>query len=189
MNIGYISRNGNIKDTKEQVKTLEIIPIEKWFSDDLDQEETNRPGFYDMLASIDKDNVVYIERFSRIAKSTSDLKLIIDRIMNSQLHLVSIRDDFDTRTESGLIKLDMLHVISNFEKETARQQQSIGIEKAKLLGKYKGHPKPIENIDYYYGKWINNETTINEVAYELNLHRNTVSKYFKEYRDKLNESN
>lgn len=86
-------------------------------------------------------DVLCIVRLCRLARSTSDLLQIIDRLEGKGVALRIL--DFggsavDTKSPTGRLVVTMFGALAEFEKSLMLDRQRVGIERAKRLGKYQG---------------------------------------------------
>jgi DNA invertase Pin-like site-specific DNA recombinase len=126
---------------------------------------------------------LYIKDFSRLARSTKDLLSIVELFKKKNIKLVSLNENLDTNTPTGILMLTMIAAINEFERNNLLERQREGIAIAKQKSKYKGrkkinYPKNWEEI---YTKWKNRELKGNEAMEKLDLKRNTFYKLVSEY--------
>lgn len=181
-NIAYIRVSTIDQNEARQREALSQYKIDKWFIEKASGKDTNRPKLQEMLEYIREDDVIYVEEFSRLGRSTADLLAIVDQIEKSGAKFISIKENFDTNTPSGKLQMTMLAAIAEFEREMILERQREGIAIAKREGKYKGRKAiSIPNIDLYYNKYMTRQGTKTSIAAELGVSRTTLNKLFNEY--------
>ncbi len=98
------------------------------------------------------------------------------------VHLVSLKENFDTSTPQGRLMLTIIAAINAFERENILERQREGIAIAKVEGKYKGR-KPVEVEDFapHYEDYMSRRTTKGQLAKKLHISRPTLNRLFEEY--------
>lgn len=136
-----------------QIEALEKYDIEKWFVEKVSGKDTNRPILQEMLNYVREGDSVYVEDFSRMARSTKDLLDIVELLEKKQVQLISLKENLDTSTPTGKLMLTVIAAIHQFERENILERQREGIEIAKREGRYRGgQPKKINEekfLDLY----------------------------------------
>ena len=171
MKICYIRVSSQDQCYDRQLKAMKEIGVEQFFTEKISGKDTNRPQLKAMLEFVRKGDVLYVESFSRLARSTQDLLNIIDKLKEKGVSLVSLKEKFDTSTPQGQFCLVVFAGIAELERNQILQRQMEGIECAKAAGKYKGR-KPIdkpENFDEVVKLWKDGEITARRAQQKLGL--------------------
>ena len=166
MKVAYIRVSTVEQNTARQEEAMKNLGIEKIFLEKVSGKNTKRPELNTMLDFIREGDVVYIESFSRLARSTEDLLNIVKTIQGKGASVVSLKENFDLSTPTGKLMLTMMGAISTFEREVMLERQREGIAIAKAEGKYKGRKK-IEITPAFveaYKKYMNRELTVTKRA-------------------------
>ncbi|WP_148347406.1 recombinase family protein [Clostridium butyricum] len=192
MDVAYIRISDPTQNEARQIKIMEDRGIEKIFLDRCSGKNTNRPQLKSMLEFIREGDNLYIESFSRLARSTKDLLTLVENITeNKKANLVSLKENIDTKTPAGRMMLGIIGSIYQFERECLLERQKEGIRIAKEKGIYKGRKKidfPNEWNDIY-SKYKLREITATKAMKILNLKRTTFYKLKKEFEVSDNKIN
>lgn len=181
-NIAYVRVSTVEQNEARQIEALKNYNIDKWFVEKASGKDTNRPKLQEMLEYIREDDTVYVQEFSRLGRSTSDLLSVVQQIEKTGAKFVSIKESFDTSTPAGRLQMTMLAAISEFERAMILERQREGIAIAKREGKYKGRKAiSVPNISDYYQKYMTRHGTKTSIAAELGISRTTLDKLFKAY--------
>lgn len=186
MKIGYYRCSTADQNPARQEQILHDIGCEKVFSDMLSGKDRNRPGLHEMLGYIREGDVLYVESFSRLARSTRDLLEIVDELKQKNVTFVSQKESIDTDTPQGQFMLTVFAAMAELERSQIRQRQAEGIAIAKREGKYKGRQKKHIDIllfDELYKKWKEGEITHNYMCRKLNVSRTTLYRIIKENKN------
>lgn len=181
-NIAYVRVSTLEQNEARQREALKDLNIDKWFVEKASGKDIKRPKLQEMLEYIREDDTVYVEEFSRLGRSTSDLLAIVKQIEDSGAKFKSLKENFDTSTPAGRLQMTMMAAIAEFERAMILERQREGIAIAKKEGKYKGRKAVcIPNIGNYYQKYMTRQGTKTSIAAELAISRTTLDKLFKEY--------
>lgn len=138
---------------------------------------TERPAFKEMMAWLRAGDTLYVEEMSRLGRSLKDILDLVDELNNKGVGLVMGYENLDTSTPTGMLMLQFMGAIVEFERKNMLRRQAEGIELAKEAGKYKGR-KPVsinENtLRDYLIQVKNGEITKTEVADKLCISRKTL---------------
>lgn len=181
-NIAYVRVSSIDQNEARQKEALQPYNIDKWFIEKASGKDTNRPKLREMLEYIREDDIVYVEEFSRLGRSTADLLNIVKFIEDTGAKFISLKENFDTQTPTGKLQMTMMAAIAEFERAMILERQREGIAIAKKAGKYKGRKAiSIPNIGEYYQKYMTRQGTKTSIAAELGISRTTLDKLFNTY--------
>ncbi len=182
--IGYIRCSSSDQNPARQEETLRKSGCEKVFSDMLSGKDTNRPGLKAMLEYVREGDTLYVESFSRLARSTRDLLQIVDELQKKGVEFISQKECIDTSTPQGKFMLTVFAALSELEREQIKQRQEEGIAIARKAGKYIGR-QPIRFDRYLfeqlYRQWKSGDITQKYMGKKLGMSRTTLSRRIKEY--------
>lgn len=185
-NIAYVRVSTVEQNEARQREALQAYNIDKWFIEKVSGKDTNRPQLISMLDFVREDDIVYIAEFSRLGRSAKDLLDIVENIEDKGANLISIKENFDTKTPAGKLQMTMLAAIAEFERAMILERQREGIAIAKKEGKYKGRKKiKRTDIDIHYGRYMSRKASKTQIANELGISRNTLTRLFNEYEKTL----
>ena len=183
--IAYVRVSTLDQSEERQREALEKYEIDKWFIEKASGRDMNRPKLQEMLNYIREDDIVYVEEFSRLGRTTADLLAIVKRIEDEGAKFISLKENFDTKTPIGKLQMTMMAAIAQFEREMILERQREGIAIAKKAGKYKGRKTiKIPDIEKYYAEYMSRKDTKVGISKKLGISRNTLDKLFEEYEDK-----
>ena len=180
--VAYVRVSTADQNAARQEEALKDCGIERWFEEKVSGKNADRPQLQTMLQYIREGDTVYVTEFSRLGRSTADLLDIVGQIESKGAALVSLKEQFDTKTPAGRLQMTMLAAISEFERAMILERQAEGIAIAKRAGRYKGRKRiMIPDIGKYYSSYMARKTSKTKIAKELHVCRNTVDRLFKEY--------
>lgn len=182
MVVGYVRVSTVEQNEARQLETMKKYNVEKIFSEKVSAKDTNRVELNNMLDFIREGDTVVIHDFSRLARSTKDLLMIVELLENKKVDIISSKENLDSGTPTGKLMLTMIGAINEFERANLLERQREGIAIAKAEGKYKGRKEiKIDNFDKHYSRYITREINKSQLAKELNISRPTLDKLIKKY--------
>ena len=181
-NVGYCRVSTVEQNEGRQVEALKPHHIDKWYIDKCSGKNTDRPQFQAMLEYIREGDTVYVEDFSRLSRSVSDLLQIVNQLQDKCVGLVSLKERIDSTTPQGRLMLTMIGAINEFERANILERQAEGIALAKQKGVYKGRKritKP-DNWAEIYELYRTRQITAADAMVRLDLRRNTFYNFVKQ---------
>ena len=177
MNMAYVRVSTSEQNTGRQEEALKRYNIDKWFIEKVSAKDTNRPKLKELLNFVREGDTVFVLDWSRLSRSVVDLLKIIELLNNTGCQLVSLKEQFDTKSPTGRLMMNLIASINQFERENLLLRQKEGIALAKQQGIYKGR-KPKEFDQEYLEKVLsavrNKQITVVRASELLNVSRATV---------------
>ena len=180
MRVGYIRVSSENQNTARQEYAMK--DVEKTFIEKISGKDMNRPQLKSMMDFVREGDVVVVESYSRLARSTKDLLSIIEQLESKGVKFVSLKENIDTTTPQGRLMLTIFAGLSQFERECTLQRQYEGIQIAKSKGVYKGR-KPInlpENYNEVISIWKKGDITTRKAMEILKMTPTTFYRKAKE---------
>ena len=184
MKIGYVRVSTEEQNVARQDVIMKQLNVERVFIDKVSGKNTNRPALQEMLQFIREGDILVVESYSRLARSTVDLLKIVEELNGRNIGFISHKEKIDTTTPHGRLMLTIFAGIYQFERECMLQRQKEGIAIAKAEGKYKGR-KPIEIdpmvFEGVYNEWKAGKIKAVEAMKLLKLTKPTFYRKVKDY--------
>lgn len=173
--IGYVRVSTQEQNEDRQLTIMEQYKVEKVFSEKLSGKNTERPELKRMIEYVREGDTLVIESYSRLARSTKDLVLIVEQLNAKDVNLISSKENIDTNTPQGRFMFTIFAGLAEFERECTLQRQAEGIAEARKKGLYKGRkPKPYdeEQLRIECEKWRREEQTATAIMRKLDMSSN-----------------
>ncbi len=142
----------------------------------------DKQSFQELLPTLREGDCVQIGSFSAIAANGAELFEAAAALEKCGAELISLREEIDTRGESGKLFFALCRSLSELERAGAPRRRD-GIERAKEEGRYKGR-KPIavdEGLfDSVVSLWQSGQITARDAMARLDLKPNTFYRRIKE---------
>lgn len=182
-NIAYVRVSTIEQNTDRQETSIsKHVAIDKWFIEKVSGKNTQRTQLTNMIDYARNGDTIYINSFSRLARSTKDLLELIEQFNSKGIKLISLKENLDTSSPQGRLMVTMIGAINQFEREQLLERQAEGIAIAKAKGKYKGRKKIeiTEELKQYYTKWKCREISKKNIVEITGISRATIDRRFKE---------
>lgn len=183
MKVGYVRVSTLEQNPARQIEIMKSSGVEKTYTDKISGKDTNRPQFNEMLSFLREGDVLYVESFSRLSRSTKDLLSTVATLTDRGVNLVSDKEKVDTTTPQGRFMLTVFAALSELERENILERQREGIEIAKTEGKYKGR-KPIPTTDRFFTvakSWAAGNLALKQAIEESGMSPSTFFRKCKQY--------
>lgn len=182
MRVGYVRVSTEEQNPARQDELMATLGVEKVFCDKQSGKNTDRPQFKAMLEFVREGDILYVESFSRLSRSTRDLLTTVQTLSDRGVGLVSDKEKVDTATPQGRFMLTVFAALYELERENILERQREGIEIAKREGKYKGRkPKADEPILRAARKWQKGTIQLKEAIAESGVSEATFFRRCKEH--------
>jgi DNA invertase Pin-like site-specific DNA recombinase len=181
--IAYVRVSTVDQNPGRQFEALKHYGIGKYFEEKISGKDRNRPELKAMLDYVREGDSLYIESFSRLARSLSDLLVIVSTLQKRGVELISLKENVDTSTPAGRLQLHIFGALYEFERETIKERQKEGIDLALKEGRKYGRKKTVINEKFHdaYKRWKANEITAVEAMKLSGLKKTTFYKLVKEH--------
>ena len=175
--IGYARVSTQGQDLAQQRETLSAMGCQRIFEEKVSGAKRDRPELGRLLDHLRTGDVVTVTRLDRLARSTSDLLHIAERINNSGAGLCSLAEPWaDTTSPAGRMVLTIFAGIADFERSLIGERTSAGRAAALARGVRFG-PRPALSAEQivHARRLIEEEgRPVTEAARILNVHRATL---------------
>lgn len=121
-----------------QVAELEAIGCAKVFQEHVSSVDAQRPQLRAALDWVRDGDTFIVTRPDRLARSVADLLRIVENLKARNVAVRIMSMGVDTSTATGVLILQVLGAVSEFERSVMLERQRAGIAKAKAEGRYKG---------------------------------------------------
>jgi DNA invertase Pin-like site-specific DNA recombinase len=99
-----------------------------------------RPALRAALERVGPGDTLLVARIDRLARSLSHLLEVVEALRSRGAHFRSLADPIDTSSPSGVLVLQMLGAVAEFERSLIRERTRAGLRAAKGRGRVGGNP-------------------------------------------------
>lgn len=185
MRYGYVRVSTVHQDTARQEVLMRELGVDKVFIDKCTGKNTKRPMLEELFQALKAGDVVVVESYSRMSRSTTDLLTIVEKLGEMGVGFISRKEAVDTSTPTGRMLLTVIAGLNQFEREVMleRQRESIaampvvdGKKVSARTGRGFGRPKAAVDkaeLDALARKQRSGELTVKECCEKLGIGRTT----------------
>jgi len=142
MRLGYARVSTDEQTLIGQCQRLSAAGCEKLFEEKISGAARNRPSLEKLIEHLRKGDVLVVTRLDRLARSTSELLRIAERITEKDAGLQSLDEPWaDTTSPSGRMVMTIFAGIAEFERTLILSRTQDGRLAAKARGVTFGRPK------------------------------------------------
>jgi len=122
------------------------------------------------------------ERLPARIKPLRELIETLERLKQRNIHLVSLTEDVNTSTPTGMLFFQLIAMLAEFEHILISERTKAGLEAARARGRKGGRPKlKADAIKITIAKQLHasNSTKIKDICHTLHISRATLYRYLK----------
>ena len=186
MKIGYARVSTQDQNLDRQLDNLRSAGCERIFNEKMTGTRSDRPELKTLLLTLRSGDVLVIDSFSRLSRSTKDLLDLVERLTGMGVHLVSLKEHLDTTTATGKLMLTMLSALSQFERDLISERTIDGLKAARARGRCGGRPRSgtpkdrAQAVAMYDANIMSNT----DIAAKFNISRATLDRWVKEAKSR-----
>jgi DNA invertase Pin-like site-specific DNA recombinase len=142
--LGYARVSTGEQNLDSQCRRLSVAGCEMLFEEKVSGAAKSRPSLEKLIEQLRKDDVLVITRLDRLARSTSELLRIVEKITEKQAGLQSLDEPWaDTTTPSGKMVMTIFGGIAEFERSLILSRTQSGRHDAMARGVAFGRPNKL----------------------------------------------
>ena len=149
--IGYTRVSTTDQNTQGHKASIEAgYHVARWFEDEATNGTTramDRPGFAALFEYVREGDTVVVPAIDRLGRNTIDVLSTVEALQSKGVTVISQREGFDLSTPMGKMMLTMLAGVAELERESIRERQRAGLEKAKAEGRALGRPRKADGAE------------------------------------------
>lgn len=186
MKIGYARVSTQDQNLDRQLDNLRSTGCERIFNEKMTGTRSDRPELKAMLMTLRAGDVLVIDSFSRLSRSTKDLLSLVEQLTGMGVHLVSLKENLDTTTATGKLMLTMLSALSQFERDLIAERTIDGLKAARARGRCGGRPRSGSDKDrkQAYAMYKANVMTCKEIADKFGVSLSTMNRWIRSEKQK-----
>ena len=189
-NIAYIRVSTKEQNTGRQHEDFNArgIVLDKVFEEKVSGKNTDRPQLQSMLAYLREGDILYVESFSRLARSARDFLNIVNTLNEKGVRFVSLKENIDTTTPNGKFMLTVFAGLYELERDNILERQREGIDLALKEGRPYGRPSATvsDTFSEHYQQWKNGDLKAVDFMKLENIPKSTFYKLVKRYEQENN---
>lgn len=184
MKIGYARVSTQDQNLDRQLDNLRAAGCERIFNEKMTGTKSDRPELKTMLLTLRSGDILVIDSFSRLSRSTKDLLDLVEKLTGMGVHLVSLKENLDTTTATGKLMLTMLSALSQFERDLIAERTVDGLKAARARGRHGGRPRSGTDKDrrQAYDLYRANIMSLRDIAERFGISLSTLNRWIREQK-------
>ena len=138
---GYARVSTQQQDLVRQLDMLKQYNCTEVLTEKFSGTKADRPELSRLKDKVRAGDSIVIESFSRLGRSTKDLIELVEYFENMGVTIISVKENFDTKTPQGKLMLTVFQAFSQFERDLIAQRTKEGLESARARGRKGGRPR------------------------------------------------
>lgn len=181
MKFGYARISTPKQSLENQITLLKDAGCERIFSDVISGYNSRKSEFDKLMQFVRSNDVLMVTGIDRLGRSTKDLAILLEHLHESNIHLVILGYEMDTRTAQGRMMFNFMAMIAENERMRNLERIRQGIEGARKRGKHVGRPQKLsaKTINRMKQIYDSKQLSIKEICIMYNISKVTVYNYLK----------
>lgn len=117
MILGYVRGEPEDQELNTQIEALTVAGVERVFTDNITGDDLGRPALDAMLKSLQREDIVVVTTYSRLASSLSDLMEIIEQFEALGVAFRFLEENIDTTKPGGKLAVTVFSSLARFERK------------------------------------------------------------------------
>ncbi len=185
---GYIRVSSDKQNLARQIEEMNKQQLNYIFQDKQSGKSLDRPELQKMLSILSEGDTVVVLSVDRLARNTKDLISLVDLFRGKGINFISLKENIDTSTPTGIFICTILGALAELEREYIRERQRQGIAIAKTQKKYKGRrERKIPNFEEMTKRVRSGNMSVEEASKLLCISRSTYYRRLKKLETLDNE--
>ena len=183
---GYARVSTRQQDLSRQLDLLKQYNCHEILTEKLSGTKTDRPELNRLKDKLRPGDMVIVESFSRLGRSTKDLIELVAYFEEREIKLLSIKENFDTSTPQGKLMMTVFQAFSQFERDLIVQRTKEGLISARARGRQGGRPKVNEReLKRAINLYKSEQYSVSEIVDMTGISRATIYRYLKQEQSNI----
>ena len=178
MRFGYMRVSTHKQDLDRQEDILAEYKCDEILKEKISGIKSDRPELNRLKDKVRSGDVVVVESFSRLGRSTKDLIELVDFFESKGVKIISHKENFDTTTPQGRLMLTVFQAFAQFERDLIVQRTTEGLKAARARGRQGGRPAADKKaIDKALKLYASQTHSLKEIAAITGVSQATLYRY------------
>lgn len=175
---GYARVSTRQQELARQLDLLEKYNCNEILTEKMTGTKSDRPELNRLKDKLRPGDIVVVESFSRLGRSTKDLIDLVNYFEEKNVKLISVKEDFDTTTPQGRLMMTVFQAFSQFERDLIVERTKEGLKSARARGRKGGRPKVgTKDITKAINLYNTKEYSVKEIVEMTGISRATLYRY------------
>jgi DNA invertase Pin-like site-specific DNA recombinase len=142
----------------------------------------DRKAFLAAIEYLNEGDTLVVWKLDRLGRSLQQLIETLERLKKRNINLVSLTEEVNTSTPSGMLFFQLIALLAEFEHNIISERTKAGLEAARARGRTGGRPKlKADAVKIAIAKQLHasNSTKVKEICHTLHISKATLYRYLK----------
>lgn len=180
--IGYARVSKTEQHLALQIDALKKRGVARIFTDKQTGVRFDRKEFLAAMEYLNEGDTLIVWKLDRLGRSLKQLIETLERLKQRHIHLVSLTEEVNTSTPTGMLFFQLIAMLAEFEHNLISERTKAGLEAARARGRKGGRPKlKADDIKITIAKQLHasNSTKITDICHTLHISKATLYRYLK----------
>ncbi|MBC1211099.1 recombinase family protein [Listeria booriae] len=175
---GYARVSTKQQELNRQIDLLEKYECNEILTEKITGTKSDRPELNRLKDKLRPGDIVVVESFSRLGRSTKDLIELVTYFEERTIKLISVKENFDTATPQGKLMMTVFQAFSQFERDLIVERTKEGLKSARARGRKGGRPRVAsKEITRALNLYRSEEYSVKEIVEMTGISRATLYRY------------
>ncbi|EAD6209101.1 recombinase family protein [Listeria monocytogenes] len=175
---GYARVSTKQQELNRQIDLLEKYECNEILTEKITGTKSDRPELNRLKDKLRPGDIVVVESFSRLGRSTKDLIELVTYFEERTIKLISVKENFDTTTPQGKLMMTVFQAFSQFERDLIVERTKEGLKSARARGRKGGRPRVAsKEITRALNLYRSEEYSVKEIVEMTGISRATLYRY------------
>ncbi len=139
--IGYVRVSKTEQYLALQLDALKKRGVARVFTDKQTGVRFDRKAFLAAMEYLNEGDTLVVWKLDRLGRSLKQLIETLERLKKRNIHLVSLTEEVNTSTPTGMLFFQLIAMLAEFEHNLISERTKAGIQAARARGRKGGRPK------------------------------------------------
>jgi DNA invertase Pin-like site-specific DNA recombinase len=174
--IGYARVSKTEQHLALQIDALKKRGVVRVFTDKQTGVRFDRKALLAAMEYLNEGDTLVVWKLDRLGRSLKQLIETLERLKQRNIHLVSLTEEVNTSTPTGMLFFQLIAMLAEFEHNLISERTKAGLEAARARGRKGGRPKlKADAIKVAVAKQLHasNSTKIKDICHTLHISKAT----------------
>src|SRR5699024_10184013 len=181
---GYARVSTREQDLSRQIDLLRSYKCNEILTEKMTGKKSERTELERLKDKLRPGDIVVVESFSRLGRSTKDLIDLVNYFEEHDIKLISNKENFDMSTAQGKLMMTVFQAFSQFERDLIVERTREGLKSARARGRKGGRPRVnSKDIERAMNLYDTEQYSVSEIEDMTKISKATLYRYLRKRED------
>jgi len=177
---GYARVSTQKQELSRQLDLLKEYNCNEILTEKMTGTKSERPELERLKDKLRPGDIVVVESFSRLGRSTKDLIDLVNYFEEHDIKLISNKENFDMSSPQGKLMMTVFQAFSQFERDLIVERTREGLKSARARGRKGGRPKVKQkDIERAMNLYDTEQYSVSEIEDMTKISKATLYRYLR----------